>query len=220
MGKKIKSSAFFKGQIKNKKLRGILKFFLSLFILYHLAVIFITPHHMSLVHERLMPYFIPYAHTLSFYTSWDFYSPNPTYYYYFKYEVIDLKNKVRTFRWPPSRKESRRIYLNHNRLIYHARFFILLGKKSIRKYFIPYLCYLHPEAAEITMKVIFEDRPHFKKAKVFGPGFFSADNEQNMKEWLAVSSRCKRRTKSRNINTLEEFMGNESLSKEKDSQEE
>lgn len=197
-----------------------MKFFLSLFILYHLAMMFITPHYMSMVHERLMPYFTSYAYTLSFKTNWDFYSPNPTYYYYFKYEVIDSKNKVGTFRWPPSRKESKRIYLNHNRLIYHARFFIILGQKNIRQHFIPYLCYLHPEATEITMKVIFEARPHFKKAKVFGPRFFSADNKQNMKEWFTVSSRCKRRKKSRNINTLSDFSESEGFSEEEGSTEE
>lgn len=206
MKKKIKIPRLFKGQIKNKKLRGILKFLLSLFILYHLAMVFIIPHYMSMIHERLMPYFVSYAHTLSFTTSWDFYAPNPTYYYYFTYEVIDSKNKVGTFRWPPSRKESKRIYLNHNRLIYHARYFIMSGQRSIRRHFMPYLCYLHPEATEITMKVMYEYRPHFKKAKVIGPGVFSADNLQNMQEWIKVTSKCKRRKKSRNINTLDESL--------------
>ena len=205
MKKKIKTPALLKGQIKNKKLRGILKFILSLFILYHLAMVFIMPQYMSMIHERLIPYFISYAHTLSFTTSWDFYAPNPTYYYYFQYEVVNSKNKVGTFRWPPSRKESKRIYLNHNRLIYHARFFMLLGHKNIRKHFMPYLCYLHPEATEITLQVMFEDRPHFKKAKIAGPRVFSADNAQkDMKEWMKVSSKCKKRKKSRNINTLDE----------------
>ena len=199
---KMKLPAFFKGQIKNKKLRFFLKFFLSLCVLYHLAMILVTPHRMSMIHERLMPYFSSYAHTLSLNTGWDFYAPNPSHYYYFEYEVIDSKDKVGTFRWPPSRKESKRIYLNHNRLIYHSRFFMVLGKEHIRRHFLPYLCSLHSEATEITIKAILEDRPHFKKAKVFHPSFFSADNKQNMKTWFATSTRCKKRGKSRNIDSL------------------
>lgn len=201
MGKKIKNSAIFKGQIKNKKLRVVLKLLLSLCILYHLTMIFVIPHYMSMAHEKIMPYFKTYAHTLSFSTGWDFYAPNPSYYYYFEYEIIHTKNKVETFRWPLSRKESKRIYLNHNRLIYHSRFFIVLGKRYIIKYFIPYLCSLHPLANEITVKVMVEDRPHFKKAKVLPPHRFSPDNKQNMQKWFSASSRCRKQTKSRNINT-------------------
>jgi len=199
MKQKRKNPDFTRGQIKSRSLRLFLKCFLSLCIMYHLAMIFIMPHYMSMIHERLMPYFASYAHSLSFTASWDFYAPNPSYYYYFEYEVIDSNNKVGTFRWPPSRKESKRIYLNHNRLIYHARFFMVLGKGYISRHFIPYFCRLHPEAVEITMKALFEDRPHFKKAKAYNPRFFSTYNKKNMKKWFAVSSRCKRRKKSRNI---------------------
>ncbi len=210
MGKKIKTSAVFKGQIKNKKLRGVLKLLLSLFILYHLTMTFVTPHYMSIVHEKMMPYFKTYAHTLSFTTSWDFYAPNPSYYNYFEYEVVHSKNKVETFRWPLSRKESKQIYLNHNRLIYHSRFFMVLGKRYIIKHFIPYLCSLHPLANEITVKVMVENRPHFKKAKVLDPNTFSSDNKKNMRKWFSASSRCRKQVKSRNINTADDdFLLNE-----------
>ncbi len=202
-------SGFFKWKIKNKHLRRGLKSLLSCFIIYHLAMIFIVPHKMSMMHERLLPYFIPYAHTLSMIISWDFYAPNPSLYHYFEYEVIDSKDTVDTFRWPPSRKEFKRIYLNHNRLIFHTRFFMLAGKKNIRRHFVPYLCRLHPSASEITIKVIFENRPHFKKAQVFKSGFFSAKNMENMKEIVTISSKCKRSKKSRNINSQDDPAVNE-----------
>ena len=199
-------------KIKNKKIRKAFKLALSLFIIYHLAMILIAPHRMSLIHETLMPYFTPYAHTLSMVTSWDFYAPKPSYYFYFEYEVIDSKDKVGTFRWPPSRKESNRIYLNHNRLIYHSRFFMFSGKKNIRKYFIPYLCQLHPRATEISIKALMEDRPHFKKARTFEPGFFSESNMNNMKEWFTVSSKCKNHKKSRKIDSLDASITDEDFS--------
>ena len=180
-------------------------------------MIFIMPHYMSMIHEQLIPWFSSYAHSLSFTTSWNFYAPNPIYYYYFEYEVIGSNNKVGTFRWPPSRKESKRIYLNHNRLIYHARFFMDLGRGYIRRHFIPYFCRLHPEATEITMRALFEDRLHFKKAKSYNPRFFSADNKKNMKQLFAVSSRCKRRKKSRNIDHFSESQINNDYIRDDDS---
>ena len=204
MKKKKKNTSFWKAFKQNSKTQFIVKVFLSLFVLYHLSMIFISPHIMSLAHETLMPYFSPYASTLSLNTSWNFYAPNPAYYHYLTYEVIDSKSKVGDFRWPPKRKESKLIYLNHNRLIYHARFFIMAGPQNIRRYFIPYLCRLHPSATEITLKIILENRPHFKKAKTFKSTFFSANNQDNMKMWSApIHTRCARKKKLRHIDSEE-----------------
>ncbi len=201
MKRKTKKISFWKAQRENKISRFILKLLLSLFVLYHLSMIFISPNTRSLAHEALMPYFTFYASALSLNNAWDFYAPNPTYYYYLEYEVIDSKDKVATFRWPPKRKESQLIYLNHNRLLYHARFFIMAGPQNIRRYLIPYFCRQHPFADEITLKIMFENRPHFKKARTFRSDFFSAENLENMKMWSNIHARCKKQKKARKINS-------------------
>ena len=205
MKKKKKNLSFWKAIKQNKKIQFVSKLLLSLFVLYHLSMIFISPHIMSIAHEKLMPYFDTYASTLSLNTNWDFYAPNPTYYYYYQYEVIDSRSKVGDFRWPPKRKESKLIYLNHNRLIYHTRFFIMAGPRNVRRYFMPYLCRLHPLATEITLKIMLEDRPHFKKAKTFKSDFFVADNPEHMKLWSTIHSKCKRKRKTRHIDSLDSF---------------
>ena len=203
----------FKGKIKNPKVRVGLKFLLSVFILYHLAMIFIIPNRFSMLHEKLMPYFVPYAQSFSLFSSWDFFAPNPTKYFFYEYEVVSTKDQVDTFRWPPSREESQKIFFNHNRLINHSRFFILLGQQGIKKYFLPYLCLIHPLAKEISVKVIIENRPHFKKAKTFKRGFFSKDNKDNMSTWMQASAGCKNKSKFRDIDSedpenFEEFSYN------------
>ena len=197
MKRKPKKTSFWKAQRENKTSRFILKLLLSLFILYHLSMIFIMPNINSLAHEQLNPYFTFYASTLSLNNAWDFYAPNPAYYYYFEVEVIDSKDQVDTFRWPEKRKESLLIYLNYNRLIYHARFFIITGPQSIRRYLIPYFCRRYPTANEVTLKIMIENRPHFKKAKTFRQDFFSAQNKENMKTWSTIHAKCKKRKKSR-----------------------
>ena len=200
MRKKAKNISFWKSLKQNQKIRFIAKLFLSLFVLYHLFMIFISPHIRSLAHKKFMPFFAPYANTFSLNTSWNFYTPNPNYYYYFSYDVMDLKSKAGSFRWPPKRKESKRIYLNHNRLIHHARFFITAGPRNIRRYFIPYLCHLHPSARKISLKVKLKHRRlRFKKKSAF----FSAKNQESMEEWPDIILKCPRKKKQRQIDSHE-----------------
>ena len=79
---------------------------------------------------------------------------------------------------------------------------MILGKSAIRRHFLPYLCVIHPTAVEVAAKAILENRPHFKKAKVFEPHFLSADNKKNMNTWFAASAKCKKQGKSRNMDSL------------------
>jgi len=189
MKKKKKIKSFF----KTKKWENILKIFLSLFILYHLTMIFAVPHRRSMIHDKLMPYFTFYAHSLSFNISWDFYAPNPSSYHYFEYEIVSKKHKVETYRWPPSKKEFNRMDLNYKRLLYHSRFFMLLGSNHIQSHFLPYLCSIHPEASHITAKAFVENRPHFKKAKILKPSSLSENNKSNMRLWSVSSKACKKK---------------------------
>lgn len=194
MRKKIKKPSFF----KNPLFQIIVKIFLSIYIFYHLAVVFITPQRMSMLYERFGSYFISYAQTLFIDGSWNFYIPRRSHYYDFKYVVMEGKKKMGTFRWPPSRKEVKRIYLNHNRLIHHSRFFMIVGGRNIRRHFIPYLCDLHPSADKITVEATLKRKPRLKNA-------FNSSIYDNKKEWFSVSSKCSKRKKARNIDsTLEE----------------
>ena len=81
-----------------------------------------------------------------------------------------------------------------------------MGSNNIRRHFIPYLCRLHPLAKEIAVKVIYESRPHFKKAKIMDLSFWPVSNK-NMQEVFMASARCRRnkRSKVRDINSTEEW---------------
>ena len=177
-----------------------LKVLVSGFIVYHLLMIFISPNRLSMIHEKLMPYFISYSHTLSMDVSWSFYAPNPYSYFYFDYEVVYKNDRVNTFRWPPSRKEFKKNIFSYNRLISHTLFFMLSGARHVRRHLLPYLCHIHPESKEITAQAIVEDRPHFKKAQVLDPTQ-SLYNKENMKVWYKASRRCYHKRKSRSIDS-------------------
>jgi len=194
-----------------------LKVLVPVFIIYHLLMIFISPNRLSMIHERLMPYFISYAHTLSMNVVWSFYAPNPYSYFYFEYEVIYKNDRVNTFRWPPSRKESKKNIFSYNRLISHTLFFMLAGPRNLRKHFLPYLCHIHPESKEITARAIVEDRPHFKKAQVLDLTQ-SLYNKENMKVWYKSSHKCYNKKKSRSIDSedIDDFATSEYYNDEMD----
>ena len=188
MKKRTKNTSFF----KTTPFQMISKILLSLYIFYHLAAVFITPQKISMFYKHFKPYLISYAQTLSLQRDWNFYALKRAHYYNFEYIVINGKNKVEKFLWPPSRKEVKRIYLNHNRLIRHSRFFMTKGRRYIRRHFIPYLCDLHPSANKITIKAVLKRPPRLKNA-------FHSPIYDNPEEWFSISSRCSKRKKARNI---------------------
>ena len=190
--------------MKNKNSIPFVKIIVSLLIGYHLIMIVIMPNRQSMLYDTLRPYFISYARSFSMDSIWAYYAPNPITYFYFKYEVIKKKS-VETYRWPPTRRESKRVLFNHKRFISHSQFFLIMGANNVRRHFIPYLCRLHPLAKEIAVKVVYESRPHFKKAKIMDLDFWPISNK-NMQEALLTTGRCRRnkRSKMRDINSMEE----------------
>lgn len=181
--------------LKSTLFHIILKILLSLYIFYHLAAVFITPQRMSMLYERFRPYLISYAQTLFINGGWNFYIPRHSHYYEFEYIIKEGKNKVGTFRWPPSRKEVKRIYLNHDRLIRHSRFFMVAGRRNIKRHFIPYLCDLHPSADKIVIKAVLKRRPKLRKA-------FDSPIYNSKEEWFSFSARCSKKKKARNIDSF------------------
>ncbi len=190
--------------MKNKNSISFVKIIVSILIVYHVAMILVVPNRQSMLYDVLRPYFISYSRSFSMDAVWAYYAPNPVTYFYFQYEVIKKKS-VETYRWPPTRKESKRVLFNHKRFISHSQFFLIMGAPNIRKHFIPYLCQLHPLAKEIAVKIIYEDRPHFKKAKVMKLAFWPTNNK-NMKEVFMAAAPCRRKksSKVRDINMVEE----------------
>ncbi len=192
-----------------------IKVLVSVFIMYHLLMVFFTPPRHSVVYDFFKPYFHSYAHSLSMDNYHMPYMLDPLgdhdndnsflshYSFYFQYKVIKTtppkkrrktkrrkrsvkKNFAEVYRWPPTRKESRRVFFNHNRLMVHSQFFInmVVRERSIRRYFLPYLCRLHPLAKRISLKVVLE-----KQERVYKPRRLIR-RRYKKSPVLMVSSRC------------------------------
>ncbi len=190
--------------MKKKNLKTsipFLKIILSLWIVYHLLVIIIMPHKQSPSYLFFRPYLTSYARSLSMDSNWKSDTLDPGRYFYLEYDVT-RKNSIETYQWPPSRKESKRVFFNHNRLIAHSRFFLNIRKRYIRRAFLPYLCRLHPSAEEISLRVLLKKHSYSKKAPLSSFSFSAKKPKQ--REWLIGYSSCRkeRRKTERMINNI------------------
>ena len=202
MRRKTKRSVSLKNKIKNNELlQIILKIFLSVFIVYHLTVIFVIPNSTSMVYEQLSPYVLPYGWTLRMATPWQFFSPDPADHYYFKY-IVHYPNKIKkTFFWPPLKKESNLMFFNHLRLTVQVFYFLIYNSgRFIRWHFLPYICSLHTEAIKIKLKVMTVKKPTFKEARQKGYSFVPYRGGSVV---LESSRLCRNKKNIRNINSLD-----------------
>ena len=150
---------------RSKALRLAARGLLSLWILYHLAAIVLLPSGGSLESRALSRYLIPYANLLSINTSWVFFSPGPSPTLYLEYdlengEMESLEEAPRIF---PPPKVGRGFSDRYFRSLYVMRFFSI-DPERMRKYFAPWLCRQHPEAAAISVHPVYEAIPGIERA--------------------------------------------------------
>ena len=203
MKKKIKKTVSLKKSIQNNKpIQVIFKIFLSVFIIYHLSVMFILSSHTSMAYEKFRPYMLPYAWTLRVNAySWQFFSPNPGKdHHYFEY-IVHYPSKVKkTFFWPPSMKESNLIFFNHFRLQVHTSYFFRTkSSRLVHQHFLPYLCSLHSEARWIEIKATVSKRPSFKEAAEKGYSFKPYKGGSVI---FKSSLMCKNNKKTRKVSSI------------------
>ncbi len=218
--KKKKLLSFRKKVMQNPVLLRVLKVLASVFVLYHLMVMVIVPHPSSLLYKTFSPYLMFYAGTLNMAGSWDLFS-HPGSYIYFEYEVRGQKTKKtrrkkrrvktsKTFIWPPSRKESDRLYFNHNRLIFHTRYFYQTRSPALlRRHVLPFLCQLHPQAKSLSLKAFSMPQTPYRKARSHRNYSFDFRVHRTGKKQahleFEVKALCANRDHIRSIDSEEEY---------------
>lgn len=218
--KKKKLLSFKKKVVQNSVLHKLLKILASLFVVYHLMVVVVMPYPSSLLYKTFSPYLMFYAGTLNMAGSWDLFS-HPGSYIYFEYEVRGQNTKKtgrkkrriktsQTFIWPPSRKESDRIYFNHNRLIFHTRYFYKTHSPTLlRRHFLPFLCQLHPQAKSLSLKAFRKDQIPYQKARSHKNYSFDFMIHRKRKKQahlqFEVTALCANRDHIRSIDSEEEY---------------
>lgn len=153
-----------------KKARLLLKFFLSLWIVYNIFVMLIMPNVGNYLGRTLSRFITPYAALMGLNAGWNFFSPDPAHTMYLEYTLQypelapsvekpmqDLVEGV----FPPQKNLP---ILNplRKRDLYAARF-MALDPKRLRVIFAPWLCRQNPGVSDVEVRLIVETVPPLDK---------------------------------------------------------
>ena len=144
-------------------MKTVLKVLLSVWILYHLAVIVILPNAGSFLARQGTNLLIPYGNTLGLNASWNFFSPDPAHTMYLAYRVRfddengnEVKEPLEGFL--PPEKDQIVLDSSKRRLLYAMRF-LVLDPNRLNLLMGPWLCRQHPGASEIAITHVVEAIP-------------------------------------------------------------
>jgi hypothetical protein len=132
---------------------------LTLYLLFHLFVIFITPNSQNYFGYRLIHVFKPYINFFEFSSDWTFFSPDPAPPLYIEYKVFDRDGKEMSSGTFP---ESGNPFILGDRQIRRisAARFMLLGDGTAQKTLAPYLCVKNEGAFSVRLTRVYEYPPH------------------------------------------------------------
>jgi hypothetical protein len=143
-----------------------IKALLSVFLLYHLFTVILLPNSSSLAGRQMSRYVIPYGNLFGFNTTWQFFSPGPAPTFFLEYEIETADSYDLPPEEPRQYPDPRQGYSwseSFNRRFYGMRFFAL-DTFRLERFFIPFLCRMHPEAEFVTVQGIFEKIPAIERA--------------------------------------------------------
>lgn len=144
-------------------MKNPLKVLLSLFIIYHLAVILLMPNGNSFVGRKYQNLFLNYSNAISLNTTWNFFSPDPAHTMYLKYTVFfendlgeEIKEAVRGYY--PEEKSQGTIHPAKRRDMYLMRY-IMLDQRRLDYFILPWMCRHYEGATRVQADTIIEKIP-------------------------------------------------------------
>ncbi len=146
-----------------KKAKPILKAFLSLWVVFNIAVIVVMPNVSSYFGRLSSRFLAPYANIVGLNAGWNFFSPDPAHTMYIHYMVYfanpdplseaDEKEPFEGFF--PMEKNKGIGPMTRQRELYVMRFMVI--NRTHMKYLLgPWLCRQHPGASSVDMEPVIE----------------------------------------------------------------
>ncbi len=141
--------------------RCLIKTILSVWIIYHLFCIVFMPNSSSYLLRLMGDKVLPYANVLGLNTSWNFFSPDPAHIMYFQYNITkknqDPNEESPDFFIPPEKNKGP-FGVSERRIMYAMRF-VIIDQRRVDSLLGPWICRMHPEAANIHVQHKIEPIP-------------------------------------------------------------
>lgn len=189
--------------MRSSNLTSVLKIFFTVFLLYHLAAIVIMPNPSSLLGRKYSRYLTNYSNLLGINTTWQFFSPGPAPVFYLEYDVEpkDPSGEIKTYEIPERRRASYYDEL-YNRTLYAMRFFVLAPQETFKRFFVPWLCKQHPEAASLSIRTLGEPIENIERAS-------GSETFEDLSEKVPLKQRQRYNCEVEEDQSLDQSGGNE-----------
>lgn len=157
---------------------GIKKILASLFISFHVLVIFLFPNSLSYFNSSYHHLYYPYANLVGVNSTWSFYAPDPETARHLEYEIeFHDDREPLTLQWPSPREK----YFDFTYWRLHSNmYFYSMNRDWINQIFIPWVCRSTQGAARITVKHIMIRVPSLTEvqdgAPLYDPDYRLVDN--------------------------------------------
>lgn len=150
-----------------KKVKALLKIFLSLWIVYNIIVMLLMPNIGSYFGRQISRFIAPYAAVMGLNAGWNFFSPDPAHTMYLEYTLQypdkeDGETREPELHFFPVEKNQPLLNPLRKRELYATRY-MALDPKKLRVLFGPWLCRQHPGALTVDMRLIVETVPPLDK---------------------------------------------------------
>lgn len=139
------------------------KIALTIFLLYHLSAVALLPIGSSLLGRKLAWLFLPYANTLGFNTTWQFFSPGPSPMFYLEYRPDNGEDVIANVAGSdasepltyPEKRHGTQWSEAWNRRLFGMRFLALNAERTER-YLVPFLCRAADYPKSVDLKSVVE----------------------------------------------------------------
>lgn len=172
--------------------RNVLLAIFSAFIVFHLAVIVISPNSSSYPGRAFSWLLQPYGAALGLNTPWNFFSPDPAHTMYLRLQ-LHWQNEDGSFArdseelFFPRARDLREMDLSKRRELYAMRY-LMLDPRRVEALFGPWVCGRYQGLSNLTVEHIVQPIPDLDKAARLSVD--SWRTEEAMKSFGRVDYRC------------------------------
>lgn len=145
----------------------LLKYFISIFLVFHLTCVMFVPNSTSYTGQKLEKYILPYMYHLGLSGAWSFFAPEPFSPPMYLDYVVTIKDREPITGRFPEEKDDFFFRARQNRRVSIARF-MMQDTANVEFMFVNYLCKKYPNAVSARVWSVRGLQPDFDSVRNSG----------------------------------------------------